>query len=153
MKRQTSTKVVLSVAIVAVLVSFAYAQVLRGKATQMPAYYDAQIFQILFWELPPKGEAAILAHNGQFNFIYQSDQAVASGFNFISVIDAIPTDGMNPLWNEVQIVFNVGVAPRQFFSDDEILAAASGDHPEITLIPTQEVYNCGVVGKKPIKKH
>lgn len=149
MKHQTSRKVVLALVILTVVASFSYGQVIRGKATQMPAYYDAKIFQILFWELPPKAESVLLNRNGQINFIYQSDQAVASGFNFISVIDAIPTDGMNPLWNEVQIVFNVGVTPHQFFSDDEILAAAAATNPEIILITTQELYNCGVIGKKP----
>lgn len=149
MKYQTSTKVLMVLAIIAVLATAVYGQEIRGKATQMPAYYDAKIFQILFWELPPMAETSILQHNGQFNFIYQSDQAEAAGFHFISVIDAIPADGMNPLWNEVQIVFAVGVAPRQFFSDDEILAAAATNPPEILLIHTQEVYNCGVIGKKP----
>lgn len=146
MKHQTSIKVVLALAILAVLASFTFAQE-HGKATQMPAYYDAKIFQILFWELPSMAESVTLNHNGQMNFIYQSDQAVASGFDFISVIDAIPGDGMNPLWNEVQIVFPVGVMPYQFFSDDEVLGAAAAKL--ITLIPTQEVYICGVVGKKP----
>ena len=147
MKHQTSTKVVMALAILALLASSSFAQQeLRGKGTQMPAYYDARIFTIGFWELPAMGEATTLMHNHQMNFIYQSDQAVAAGFNFISVIDAIPSDGMNPLWNEVQIVFMIGVTPHQFFSDDEILAAVG---TEIILIPTQEVYICGVVGKKP----
>lgn len=146
MKHQTSTKVVIALAIFAVLSSFSFAQQgLRGKATQMPAYYDAKLFTIGLWELPAMAEATTLMRNGQMNFIYQSDQAVAAGFDFISVIDAIPTDGMNPLWNEVQIVFMVGVTPHQFFSDDEIHAAVG---VEIILIPTQEVYICGVVGKK-----
>jgi len=146
MKNGLFTKVVLLLAIVAVLAPFSAGQELRGSKTQMPAYYDSKIFTIGFWELPSMGEAMTLLHNGQINFIYQSDQAVEAGFNFISVIDAVPGDGMNPLWNEVQIVFKVGVTPHQFFSDDEILAAVGS---EIILIPTTEIYICGVVGKKP----
>jgi hypothetical protein len=48
----------------------------------------------------------------------------------------------------VQIVFNAGFTPRQLFSDDQISAAASGAHPEITLDTTNEVYWCPVVGQK-----
>jgi len=48
----------------------------------------------------------------------------------------------------VQIVFNAGFTPRQLYSDDEVLAAAAGPNPEITLNMTDEVYWCPVVGKK-----
>jgi hypothetical protein len=71
------------------------------------------------------------------------------GQPFISVIDAVPGDGMNPVWQEVQITFNSGFTPRQLYSDDEVLAAASGLNPEITLTFTDEVYKCPVIGKKP----
>jgi hypothetical protein len=67
---------------------------------------------------------------------------------FLAVLDAIQGDGFNPLWVEVQISFNAGNAPHQFFSDTEVLAAASGPTPEITLTVTDEVYRCAVVGPK-----
>ena len=115
----------------------------HGSATEMPAYYDAKLFTINFQELPPKAEQTTLARNGQINNIYQCDFC---GFDFISVIDAIPTDGMNPLWLEVQITFNSGFTPHQFFSDNEVLAAAASG--EITLTPTSEMYTCSVLGLK-----
>jgi hypothetical protein len=118
---------------------------LNGAAGRIPAYYDALKFTINFKEFPPQAERSILAHNKQFNFIYQSDQAQAAGFDFISVIDAIPGDGMNPLWREVQIIFPD--KPFQLFSDTEIAAAAASGL--ITLSTTNEVYRCSVVGKKP----
>ncbi len=65
---------------------------------------------------------------------------------FISVIDAIPGDGMNAVWQEVQILFNT-IPPRQFLSDNDVLAAASLN--QITLVFTTEVYTCPVIGKKP----
>jgi hypothetical protein len=65
---------------------------------------------------------------------------------FISVLDAIQGDGFNPLWREVQITFNGGFTPRQLFSDTEILAAAAGSNPEITLTTTDELYRCSVIG-------
>ncbi len=130
-------------------VTSAMAGSMNGSAGQMPAIYDGQTFTINFKELPPGGEAAVLAKNKSINTIYMSDQAVASGFDFISVLDAIQGDGFNPLWQEVQIVF-LGTSPVfvQFESDDEILAAASGPSPTIQLVPTTEVYRCSVVGSK-----
>src|SRR5262249_11836833 len=95
----------------------------NGSAGDMPAYYDGTLLTINFKELPASGESAVLDHNQSINFIYMSDQAVAQGFDFISVIDAIQGDGFNPLWQEVQITFLDGVSPQQFFSDDEILDA------------------------------
>jgi len=68
--------------------------------------------------------------------------------DFIPVIDAIQGDGFNPLWHQILIVFNEGFTPHQFFSDDEVLAAAAGANPEITLVDTGEVYRCSVVGSK-----
>ncbi len=62
------------------------------------------------------------------------------------MIDAIQGDGFNPLWEQILIVFNPGFTPHQFTSDEEILEAAAGDNPEITLVDTDEVYRCSVVG-------
>ena len=73
---------------------------------------------------------------------------IGDGGDFVSVLDAIQGDGFNPLWQEVQVVFNAGFAPRQLTSDTEIETAASGANPEITLVPTDEVYRCSVVGPK-----
>jgi hypothetical protein len=63
---------------------------------------------------------------------------------FISVIDAVPGDGMNPVWEEVQIVFNNGYTPHQLYSDNEVLAASTSG--EINLTMTGEVYWCPVIG-------
>jgi len=70
------------------------------------------------------------------------------GAPFISVIDAIPGDGFNPIWEEIQITFTTGHTPRQLFSDDEIAAAVLAG--EITLELTGEVYWCPTVGSKPL---
>jgi len=118
----------------------------NGSAGQMPAFYDDKLFTINFMELPSGGEKSQLAHNQSINTIYMCDQC-ESTFMFISVLDAIQGDGFNPLWQEVQIVFNPGHAPHQLTSDTAIAdAAASG---EITLNPTTEVYRCSVVGPGP----
>ncbi|KIA86493.1 hypothetical protein [Flavobacterium sp. AED] len=116
-----------------------------GIASAIPAYYDAKLFNIIFVEFTPQASAILIAQNPGINFIYQSDAGLPGGLPFISVIDAIPGDGMNPIWEEVQIAFNSGHTARQLFSDDEISAAVANN--EITLIPTGEVYKCPVIGK------
>ena len=120
----------------------------NGSAGQMPAYYDDHLFTINFKELPSGAEQALLSNNTpQINTIYMSDQAMAEGFDFISVIDAIQGDGFNPLWREVQIVFAPGVMPFQLTSDTDVLAAVAAGL--ITLDPTDEIYRCSVVGPGP----
>ena len=118
----------------------------NGSASVIPAYYDAKLFNIQFVEFSPAAEKALLEHNASLNFIYQSDAGLPGGEPFISVIDAIPGDGFNPIWEEVQIAFNAGHTPRQLFSDTEVEAAFNAG--EITLTPTGEVYWCPVVGPK-----
>ena len=120
----------------------------NGSASSIPAYYDHELFSIHFVEFSPTAEKALLQHNKSLNFIYQSDPGLPGGLPFISVIDAVPGDGFNPIWEEVQITFMQGVTPRQLFSDDEIAAAVANG--EITLTLTGEVYWCPVVGAKPI---
>ncbi len=118
----------------------------NGSASVIPAYYDPVLFSIQFVEFPPAAEKSLLQHNKSLNLIYQSDPGLPGGAPFVSVIDAIPGDGFNPVWQEVQITFTAGHTPRQLFSDNEIAdAVASG---EITLTFTSEVYWCPVVGHK-----
>jgi hypothetical protein len=120
---------------------------MNGRAGTMPAFYDDQLFTINFKELPSGGEAAVLAHNKSINTIYMSDDCMPGGEMFVSVLDAIQGDGFNPLWQEVQIVFDNPAFPcQQLTSDTDIGAAA--DAGLVTLEPTDEVYRCSVVGPK-----
>jgi len=90
---------------------------------------------------------ALLENNRSINTIYASND-LDEQQDFLSVIDAIQGEGFNPLWHQVLIVFNQGFTPHQFVSEDQVLAAASGPHPEITLVSTDEVYRCSIVGSK-----
>ena len=128
-------------------VSSASADNTKGIGGAMLAFYDSKLFTINFTELPPGGESANLARNGSINIIYQSDGCMPGGRMFVSVIDAIPTDGFNPLWEEVQVNFKTPAACQQFTSDDQILAAAKAG--VVTLAPTTELYRCSVIGAKP----
>ena len=115
----------------------------NGAATQMPAFYDGESFTVNMKEMPQEGPEK----NPNLNTIYVSND-LDEEQDFVPVIDAIQGDGFNPLWMQVLIVFNPGFAPHQFVSDEEVLDAASGANPEITLVETDEVYRCSVVGPK-----
>ena len=119
----------------------------NGAAGQMPAYYDGDLFTINIKQLSDTASASTIRHNASVNHIYASND-LDDEQDFTPVIDAIQGDGFNPLWHQILIVFNQGFTPHQFFSDDEVLAAAAGANPEITLVDTGEVYRCSVVGSK-----
>ena len=111
----------------------------------MPAYYDGELFTVNMKELPDTASASIITTNPNFNEIYASND-LDEEQDFIPVINAIQGEGFNPLWRQILIVFNSGFTPHQFVSEEEIEEAAAGPNPEITLVETDEVYRCSVVG-------
>ena len=119
----------------------------KGAAGQMPAFYDGTQLTINSVELPEDASAATIASNQSLNNIYATND-LDDEQDFFPVIDAIQGDGFNPLWRQSLIVFNPGFTHRQFTSEDDVLAAAAGADPEITLVPTDEVYRCSIVGSK-----
>ena len=120
---------------------------MNGAAGQMPAYYDGELFTVNMKEQPANASASLIAKNKSINEIYASND-LDEEQDFVPVIDAIQGDGFNPLWRQNLIVFNPGFTPHQFVSDEDVLAAAAGANPEITIVPTDEVYRCSVVGHK-----
>ena len=120
---------------------------MNGAAGQMPAYYDGDLFTVNMKEQPDNASDSLIENNPSINEIFASND-LDEEQDFIPVIDAIQGDGFNPLWRQVLIVFNEGFTPHQFFSDEEIEAAAAGANPEISLLETDEVYRCSVVGGK-----
>ena len=115
----------------------------NGAASQRPVFYEGKQVTVNMFEVP--SSETLLDHNKSTNTIYASND-LDDEQDFLSVIDAIQGEGMNPLWHQVLIVFNDGSTPHQFESEDEVLAAAAGADPEITLVPTDEVYRCSIVG-------
>ena len=118
----------------------------KGAGGQMPAYYDGQLFTINSVEVSDVA-ADQIGGNKTHNEIYATND-LDEKQDFNPVLDAIQGDGFNPLWEQFLIVFNRGVTPHQFTSDDEVHEAAAGSNPEITLVDTHEVYRCSVVGAK-----
>ena len=136
--------VLLSAATASTNVAFAAQGSTNGAAGQMPAFHDGQLVTINILQLVT-AEASLIAHDPSINTIYASndlDQVQV----FMPVINEIQGAGFNPLWRQVLIVFNAGFTPHQFVSEAQILAAAAGANPEITLVVTNEVYRCSVVG-------
>ncbi len=119
----------------------------NGAAGEMPAYHDGELFTVNIKELSPTASESTIGNNPSLNEIYVSND-LDEEQEFIPVIDAIQGEGFNPLWLQVLIVFNEGFTPHQFVSEDEIDAAAAGTNPEITLVETDEVYRCSVVGRR-----
>ena len=101
-------------------------------------YYDGLLFMMNLKPFTDKPASSLLAHNKSINILYEAD-------GFITVTNAIQADGYNPVWQEVDIVFNSGFTPHQFLSDTDVEAAASGSRPEITLVPTNEIYRCDIL--------
>src|SRR6476660_10554446 len=111
----------------------------NGAAGQMPAFYDGELFTVNMKEMPGNASDSLIGNNKSINEIYASND-LDDEQDFIPVIDAIQGDGFNPLWRQNLIVFNQGFTPHQFTSDDQVLAAAAGPTPEITIVTTDEVY-------------
>jgi hypothetical protein len=126
-------------------VAFASDGSMNGAAGQMPAFYDGELFTVNMKEMPDNASDSLRENNMSINTIYASND-LDEEQDFTPVIDAIQGDGFNPLWDQVLIVFNEGFTPHQFVSDEQVLAAAAGPNPEITLVETGEVYRCSVVG-------
>jgi hypothetical protein len=118
----------------------------NGSASQRPVFYEGRLVTVNMFEVPA-ADGSLLDKSPGINTIYASND-LDDEQDFNSVIDAVPGDGFDPLWHQVLIVFNQGSAPHQFVSEAQILAAAAGAHPEITLVSTDEVYRCSVVGSK-----
>jgi hypothetical protein len=118
----------------------------KGSGGQMPAYYDGKLVTINTLEISDVAGEHVVANPSHNEIYVTNDLDEEQDFN--PVIDAIQGDGFNPLWEQFLIVFNPGVTPHQFFSDEEVDEAASGPNPEITLVDTHEMYRCSVVGAK-----
>jgi hypothetical protein len=118
----------------------------NGAATQRPVFYEGDQVTVNMFEVPAV-EGSLLESNRSINTIYASND-LDDEQDFLSVIDAIQGEEFNPLWHQVLIVFNEGFTPHQFVSEDQVLAAAAVAHPEITLVSTDEVYRCSIVGSK-----
>jgi hypothetical protein len=115
----------------------------NGAAGQIPALFNGKSVTINVKQLSDKAAASLLANNPNIKTIYVTND-LDEKQDFTPVINAVPGQGFNALWLQVQIRFNPGVTPHQFTSEADILAAAKAG--QITLINTGEVYRDSVVG-------
>jgi hypothetical protein len=114
----------------------------NGAASQMPAFFNGAEFIVNMFEVPASDP--LLAHSPVLNKIWATNDLDEPQI-FEPVINALPGQGFTPLWRQILIVFNNNNTPRQFKSEAEVLAAAA--NREITLVRTDEVYRCSVVGR------
>lgn len=134
------------------------AAAIQGETSdRIPAYYDGKLFPIILKPLSTKAAAATLAHNKSINIIYTCFPADGVNFpgGFTPVLDAIQGDGFNALWQEVfvhptPLFISLGLTQTTsnppLTSDDNIAAAVEAGL--VTLVPTDEVYICPIVGPK-----
>jgi hypothetical protein len=115
----------------------------KGAAGEIPAFFNGKSVTINVKQLSDTAAASIIAHNKNLNIIYVTND-LDEKQDFTPVINAVPGQGFNALWLQVQISFNPGVTPHQFTSEADILAAAKAG--QITLVNTGEVYRDSVVG-------
>jgi hypothetical protein len=115
----------------------------NGAAGEIPALFNGKSVTINVKQLSDNAAASLLANNPNIKTIYVTND-LDQPQQFNPVINAIPGQGFNALWQQVLIRFNPGFTPQQFTSEADILAAAKAG--EITLIPTNEVYRDSVVG-------
>jgi hypothetical protein len=115
----------------------------KGAAGEIPAFFNGKGVTINVKQLSDTAAASIIAHNKSLNIIYVTND-LDEKQEFAPVINAVPGQGFNALWLQVEIQYNPGVTPHQFTSEADILAAAKAG--QITLINTGEVYRDSVVG-------
>src|SRR5215472_9124910 len=141
--------------------SVAFAAGTNGSGTDMPAFYDCELFTVNFKQV------SLDVSHSQINTIYEFPQCPWSPTNptgFKAVLDQIvggevesaPKNGFNPLWQLVEVNFDNGCPSEGqvdsgFCSDNAVAATgATCTTPAggITLTCTGEVFRCAVVGKK-----
>jgi hypothetical protein len=128
----------LAVALVLVLAPTAPAAE-NGRATAMLGWYDCEQHVILHKDISEGAAAALAANNTQLNTIF-----IFPDMSNLDVVDAIQTEGFNPLWQEVEVTWNV--TPYLLCSDDQIFAAEM--RGDVTLTTTGELESCPVVGPR-----
>jgi hypothetical protein len=114
----------------------------KGISSEIQAYYDCNLLNILFVEFTDSAAAALLQHNKSINNIWFQDPRVSDQH---PVIDAIPADAFNPVWQEKVIMFKPGNTPRVLCRDDDVNDALTNG--EITTPGTGDVYWCPVIGR------
>src|SRR4030095_3458211 len=115
----------------------------RNGSMTMDVYFNDEVYSVNMYELSEQAADKALEHNQNVGEIYTYCD-LDEECDWLPIIDFVPGENYNPLWQEVEIEFADGVTPYQFTSDEEIEEAA--ENGEITLTDTDEVYRCAVVG-------
>ena len=115
----------------------------------MKAYSSGVMSTYEYRMFAPATSASIIAHLPAMNIVYRyqgtvNDNSTHTTNAFVPVlkIKANP----NAVWREYIITFNQGYTPYQFTKSEDVESAASGNHPRITVLPTNTVYRISTNG-------
>ena len=86
----------------------------NGAASQMPAFYDGELFTVNMKEMPAGSESALIKHNGSINQIYASND-LDEEQDFMPVLDAIQGDGSIRCGNRTSSFSIRGLRPTNSF--------------------------------------
>ena len=109
----------------------------------MQAYFNAQLGTYNYRQYSPEASLSILSHHPMTNVIYRYQGSITNDAThttnaFVPVLGT--RTNPNAVWREAVITFNAGYTPHQFYKVEDIQAAASGNAPKITVVPTNTVY-------------
>jgi hypothetical protein len=107
-----------------------------GRSTASPGFYDCESITLLHHDFTDHSAESLLVHNRNVNHIFEA-------LGMTDVVDAVPGDHFNGIWQEVQIEFT-NVPGHQYCSDEDIMNDAAAGR--IALHYTSEVEICVVVG-------
>jgi hypothetical protein len=110
----------------------------RNWETHKFAYYNNAVVKISSAELTPEEEQAALANKTPYSIIYDENKYGPDASPYLKVLSA--PAGTGGIWRVVAIKFNDLLKQRQFYNASEVIEAASGDKPLITLVVTDEFF-------------
>lgn len=106
-------------------------------------YWDEHLLRVFLQGLSPDETSYVIVKQIPVSLLYTySDLHMPA--QFVPVAADID---INPIWQEVTIVFNPGFDPHQFLSYAELEAALHAANPEISIVNTDKYYRYQVVGK------
>lgn len=110
-------------------------------AGKLHAYSQGMLMFFDYRMYPPHQATTVSQHTQ--NIIYRYADVANShdthATNFLPVLYTT-SSSLDGAYNEAMIVFNNGAAPHQFQKAEQIMEMASGTNPQLTIVPTGNVY-------------
>jgi hypothetical protein len=101
-------------------------------------YYNNAAVKIGIKELTPEEEQAAITNKTPYNIFYREDKYGPDRSPYLDILASDPSTG--GIWRMVGITFIVKSKQRQFYNASDVVAAASGDSPIITLNESDQFF-------------